>query len=126
MNKDKTFDYIIVGAGAAGCVLADALSKDPSVSVCLLEAGGRDWSPILHIPAGKVYALGNPKYDWRHQTQPDPSRRGKTEVWPRGKVLGGSTSINGLFYVRGNPADFDDWAASGNDGWSYEDVTCPR
>lgn len=122
MNDTLTFDYIIVGAGAAGCVLAEALSQVASCRVCLLEAGGSDWSPALHIPAGKVHALGHPKFDWRYRTQPDPTRNDTVDVWPRGKVVGGSTSINGLFYVRGNPADFDDWAALGNDGWAYEDV----
>lgn len=122
MSDRHSFDYVIVGAGAAGCVLADALSKDPNCHVCVLEAGGADWSPVVQIPAGKVFALGNPKYDWRYQTEPDPTRNNKVDVWPRGKVVGGSTSINGLFYVRGNPSDFDDWASLGNDGWAYEDV----
>ncbi len=122
MNDGPSFDYVIVGAGAAGCVLAELLSRDPHTTLCVLEAGGRDWSPILRIPAGKVYALGNPKYDWRYQTEPDPTRNGKVDIWPRGKVVGGSTSINGLFYVRGHPTDFDHWAAMGNTGWAYADV----
>jgi len=122
MKDRRSFDYVIVGAGAAGCVLAEALSRDTNCQVCVLEAGGSDWSPILHVPAGKVYALGNPKYDWRYQTEPDPSRNDKVDVWPRGKVVGGSTSINGLFYVRGNLSDFDHWASLGNDGWAYKDV----
>lgn len=122
MNDRLPFDYVIIGAGAAGCVLAEALSQDANNRVCILEAGGADWSPILQIPAGKVYALGNPKFDWRYQTEPDPTRHDRVDVWPRGKVVGGSTSINGLFYVRGNPTDFDDWAALGNDGWAYDDV----
>lgn len=122
MNDRLSFDYVIIGAGAAGCVLAEALSKDATNRVCLLEAGGPDWSPILQVPAGKIYALGNPKFDWRYRTEPDPTRNDKVDVWPRGKVVGGSTSINGLFYVRGNPTDFDDWASLGNDGWAYDDV----
>ncbi len=122
MSDRLLYDYIIVGAGAAGCVLAEALSKDPNCRVCVLEAGGSDWSPVINIPAGKVFALGNPKYDWRYKTEPDPTRHNKADVWPRGKVVGGSTSINGLFYVRGNPNDFDHWASLGNEGWAYKDV----
>lgn len=122
MDDRHTCDYIIVGAGAAGCVLAEALSQDQNCRIVVLEAGGGDWSPILNIPAGKVYALGNPKYDWRYRTEPDPTRNSKVDVWPRGKVVGGSTSINGLFFVRGNAADFDDWASLGNAGWAYKDV----
>jgi choline dehydrogenase len=90
--------------------------------VLVLEAGGRDGSPLHQVPAGKLFTLGNPRYDWRYRTEPDPSRNDRTEVWPRGKVVGGSTTINGLFYVRGNPGDFDGWAALGNRGWSYADV----
>lgn len=122
MNNLSSFDYVIVGAGASGCILAEALSRDTKCRVCVLEAGGSDWSPVLHIPAGKVFALGNPKYDWRYQTEPDPTRNDKADVWPRGKVVGGSTSINGLFYVRGHPQDFDNWASLGNEGWAYKDV----
>lgn len=122
MSEGVSFDYIIVGAGAAGCVLAEALTQDPKCRVCVLEAGGSDWSPVLHVPAGKVFALGNPRYDWRYRTEPDPTRANRVDVWPRGKVVGGSTSINGLFYVRGHPNDFDDWASLGNGGWAYEDV----
>lgn len=121
--KDKdSCDYVIIGAGAAGCILAEALSQDPERRIVVLEAGGKDWSPILHVPAGKIYALGNKKYDWRYKTEPDPTRKNKVEVWPRGKVAGGSTSINGLFFVRGNASDFDYWASLGNTGWAYNDV----
>ena len=122
MDEMGSWDYVIVGAGAAGCVLADGLSRSGQFSVLVLEAGGGDWSPLHHVPAGKLFTLGNPRYDWRYRTQPDPSRFERTEVWPRGKVVGGSTTINGLFYVRGNRSDFDHWAALGNDGWSYADV----
>lgn len=122
MGELITCDYVVVGAGAAGCVLTEALSRDPRCRVVVLEAGGGDWSPLLHVPAGKVYTLGNPKYDWRYRTEPDPTRNDKVEVWPRGKVVGGSTAINGMFYVRGHPTDFDTWASLGNRGWAYEDV----
>lgn len=122
MNSKLAYDFIIVGAGAAGCVLAESLSRDLSCQVCVLEAGGSDWSPVLQVPAGKVFALGNPKYDWRYQTEPDPTRNNKIDIWPRGKVVGGSTSINGLFYVRGHPSDFDHWESLGNEGWAYKNV----
>jgi choline dehydrogenase len=122
MNEIESCDYAIVGAGAAGCVLAEALSRNPKCSVIVLESGGQDTSPLIHIPAGKVWALGNPKFDWRYRTEPDPTRNNKVEVWPRGRVVGGSTSINGMFYVRGNPADFDAWSSLGNIGWSYKSV----
>lgn len=117
-----TYDFVIVGAGAAGSVLASQLGKDGRWSVLVLEAGGSDWSPMHLVPAGKLFTLGNPRYDWRYRTEPDPSRLDRTETWPRGKVVGGSTTINGLFYVRGNPDDFDLWARLGNQGWSYADV----
>jgi choline dehydrogenase len=122
MTERGSWDYVVVGAGAAGCVLAERLSRGRRYSVLVLEAGGRDWSPLHHVPAGKLFTLGNPRYDWRYRTEPDPSRFNRTEVWPRGKVVGGSTTINGLFYVRGNRSDFDRWAALGNRGWSYADV----
>ncbi len=122
MAETSSWDYVVVGAGAAGCVLAEGLSRSRRYSVLVLEAGGRDWSPLHQIPAGKLFTLGNPRYDWRYRTEPDPSRDNRTEVWPRGKVVGGSTTINGLFYVRGNRSDFDRWAALGNRGWSYADV----
>lgn len=116
------FDYVIIGAGAAGCVLADRLSRERRHSVLVLEAGGSDWSPFHHVPAGKLMTLANPSFDWKFRTAPDPSRLGREEIWPRGKVLGGSTTINGMFYVRGNPDDFDGWARLGAAGWSYADV----
>ncbi|MBL0923127.1 MAG: GMC family oxidoreductase N-terminal domain-containing protein [Sphingomonadaceae bacterium] len=116
------FDYIIVGAGSAGCVLANRLSEDSRKSVLLIEAGERDWSPYIHVPAAIVKAIGNPKLDWMHLTEPDASRDGRVDLWSAGKGLGGSSSINGMLYVRGAPEDFDAWAAMGNPGWSYTDV----
>jgi choline dehydrogenase len=116
------FDYIIVGAGSAGSVLANRLSEDANVRVLLLEAGGRDWSPFIHVPAAIVRAIGNPALDWRHLAEPDPSRGGKVDLWPAGKTLGGSSSINGMLFVRGAAADYDRWAAMGHAGWSYAEV----
>ena len=115
-------DYIIVGAGSAGCVLANRLSANGQHKVTLLEAGGRDWNPWIHIPVGYFKTIHNPATDWCYQTEPDPGLAGRSIKWPRGRVLGGSSSINGLLYVRGQHQDYDDWAASGNTGWSWEDV----
>lgn len=116
------FDYVIVGAGSAGCALAARLSEDPSVSVCLLEAGGRDTSPWIHIPVGYFKTMGNPKTDWCFMTESDPGLNGRAISWPRGRVLGGSSSINGLLYVRGQAEDFDGWRQLGCTGWSWDDV----
>ena len=116
------FDYVIIGAGSAGCVIANRLSANPSVSVALVEAGGEDRYPWIHIPVGYFKTMGNPKTDWCYRTQPDPGLNGRSINWPRGKVLGGSSSINGLLYVRGQPQDFDHWRQLGNAGWSWEDV----
>ena len=122
MNLAPRYDYIIVGAGSAGCVLANRLSEDGTKTVLLIEAGGRDTSPYIHIPAAIVKAIGNPTLDWMHLTEPDSSRGGRVDLWSAGKGLGGSSSINGMLYVRGSPRDFDAWASLGNAGWSAADV----
>jgi choline dehydrogenase len=117
-----SYDYVVVGAGSAGSVLAHRLTTDGRSRVLLLEAGPADWSPYVHIPAAIIKAVGNPDLDWCHLAEPDPSRGDKVDLWPAGRVLGGSSSINGMLYVRGAPSDFDGWAALGNAGWGYADV----
>ncbi|MDE2790586.1 MAG: GMC family oxidoreductase N-terminal domain-containing protein [Paracoccaceae bacterium] len=116
------FDFIIIGAGSAGCVLANRLSAVPGHRVALVEAGGRDRSPWIHVPVGYFKTMGNPSTDWCFETEFDPGLNGRSIPWPRGKVLGGSSSINGLLYVRGQPQDYDYWRQLGNPGWSWEDV----
>ena len=116
------FDYIVVGAGSAGCVLANRLTEDGSATVLLLEAGGKDTSPMIHIPIGYSKTLKDPAVNWLYETEPDATSGGRAHVWPRGKVLGGSSSINGLLYVRGQGADYDQWAQLGCTGWSHADV----
>ncbi len=115
-------DYLIVGAGSAGCVVANRLSADPSVNVVLLEAGPADTNPWIHIPVGYFKTMHNPKVDWCYKTEPDPGLNGRSIDWPRGKVLGGSSSLNGLLYVRGQPQDYDRWRQMGNPGWGWDDV----
>ncbi len=116
------FDYIVVGAGSAGCVLANRLSADPAVTVLLLEAGGKDDWIWFKIPIGYLYCMGNPRADWGFQTEPEPGLNGRALGYPRGKVLGGSSSINGMLYLRGQAADYDGWRQMGNAGWSWEEV----
>ena len=116
------FDYVIVGAGTAGCLLANRLSADPSIRVLLLEAGGRDDWRWIHIPVGYLYCIGNERTDWCYSTAPDPGLNGRSLGYPRGRVLGGSSAINGMIYMRGQAADYDGWAAEGNPGWSWKDV----
>ncbi|MDJ0982924.1 MAG: GMC family oxidoreductase N-terminal domain-containing protein, partial [Kiloniellales bacterium] len=121
-TSEDSYDYIVVGAGSAGCVLANRLSAQPSKRVLLLEAGGRDLNPWIHVPVGYFKTLHNPSTDWCYKTDPDPGLNGRSIDWPRGKTLGGSSSINGLLYIRGQHEDYDHWRQLGNVGWSAEDV----
>ncbi|QNH07942.1 GMC family oxidoreductase [Pseudomonas sp. B11D7D] len=116
------YDYLIVGAGPAGCLLANRLSADPGVRVLLIEAGGRDNYPWIHIPVGYLYCIGNPRTDWCYNTEADPGLHGRSLKYPRGRVLGGSSSINGMIYMRGQAADYDGWDVAGNPGWAWRDV----
>jgi choline dehydrogenase len=116
------FDFVVVGAGSAGCVLANRLSADPRHRVLLLEAGPRDRYPWIHIPIGYGKTMFHPVYNWGFYTDPDPGMNGRRIYWPRGRVLGGSSSINGLIYVRGQPQDYDRWESLGNPGWGWRDV----
>ena len=116
------YDYIIIGAGSAGCVLANRLSEDPDCKVLLLEAGPRDWHPFIHMPAGLAKLVGQKGVNWNYDTAPQPHLDGRALWWPRGKVLGGSSSINAMCYIRGVPADYDGWAAQGAAGWDWDTV----
>ena len=119
----ETFDYVIVGAGTAGCLLANRLSRDPQVRVLLLEAGGRDNYHWIHIPIGYLYCIDNPRTDWRYRTRKEPGLNGRDLLYPRGRVLGGCSSINGMIYMRGQREDYDGWAAvTGDPGWSWDAV----
>ncbi len=118
----RVFDYVIVGAGSAGCVLANRLSEDPDVEVALIEAGGRDFNPWIHIPSGYYKNILNPAITWQYGSGPEPHLGGRVINWPRGRVLGGTSAINGLLYVRGQANDFNVWRQLGCDGWAYEDV----
>lgn len=118
----QRYDYVVVGAGTAGCVLANRLSENGKHKVLLLEAGPKDSYPWIHVPIGYAKTMFNPKYNWGFYTEPDPQLNNRKIYWPRGKVLGGSSSINGLICIRGQARDYDIWAQMGNEGWSYEDV----
>jgi choline dehydrogenase len=117
-----TWDYVIVGAGTAGCVLANRLSADPDVNVLLLEAGGKDDWIWIHIPVGYLYCIGNPRTDWCYRTEPEPGLNGRSILYARGKVLGGCSSINAMVYMRGQARDYDEWKSLGNPGWGWNDV----
>jgi choline dehydrogenase len=123
MQTDSVlYDYVIVGAGPAGCLLANRLSHNPSHRVLLLEAGGQDNYPWIHVPVGYLYCIGNPRTDWCFKTESEPGLNGRALNYPRGKVLGGCSSINGMIYMRGQSRDYDEWAAQGNKGWGWQDV----
>ena len=113
------YDYIIIGAGSAGCVLANRLSEDPTLRVLLLEAGPRDWHPFIHMPAGLAKLVGQKGINWNYDTAPEPQLNQRRLWWPRGKVLGGSSSINAMCYIRGVARDYDEWAAAGAQGWDW-------
>ena len=123
MNDSATqYDYIIVGAGSAGCALAYHLSREASRRVLLLEAGGKDSFPMIHIPLGFAFLMKNQKVNWCYETEPEPNMDNRKISWPRGKVLGGTSCINGMVYIRGQREDYDHWAQLGNKGWSYDEV----
>jgi choline dehydrogenase len=122
MRDYGAFDYVIVGAGSAGCVVANRLSEDPDVTVLLLEAGGTDSYHWVHVPVGYLYCIGNPRTDWQYKTAPVAGLGDRSLLYPRGRILGGCSSINGMLYLRGQAADYDGWRQLGNTGWGWDDV----
>ena len=121
-DPTRSYDYIIVGAGSAGCLLANRLSADPATRVLLLEAGGKDDYFWIHIPVGYLYTINNPRTDWCYKTEPDPGLNGRSLHYARGRVLGGCSSINAMIYMRGQPRDYDEWASLGSTGWGWQQV----
>ena len=120
-DNDTKFDYVIVGGGSAGCLLANRLSSEPQNRVLLLEAGKKDSYPWIHIPVGYLYCIGNPRTDWMYNTEPEQGLNGRSQRYPRGKTLGGCSSINGMIYMRGQARDYENWAKlSGDETWNWE------
>ena len=122
MPADDTYDYIVTGAGSAGCVVAARLSESGRYRVLLLEAGGEDRYPWIHVPMGYGRLFSNPRVNWMYESEPEPELEGRSMYQPRGKVLGGTSSINGMVYMRGNPADYDEWRQRGCTGWDWDSV----
>ena len=122
MQGEASYDFIVTGAGSAGCAVAGRLSEDGRFRVLLLEAGPRDTYPWIHIPLGYHKTFNNPKVTWMFDSEPEPELNGRVMYQPRGKVLGGTSSINGMVYMRGNAADYDEWRQRGCEGWDYDSV----